>query len=133
MFPRFQKYLNAQVKTNKLVNIVFLPPLSFKISLKDTSFHISLNSLGFFLSEMLVEFSDFCIPTCTVKLFQFVVFTLLENALNLLCIFTHAPIPHSKFQVEFFENLFPKDGRGGGSYDLLHQNSIRKYEDNLEH
>ena len=33
------------------------------------------------------------------------VFTL-ENELN-LCIFTHAPVPQSKLQVQFFENLFP--------------------------
>ena len=33
-------------------------------------------------------------------MFQFMVFTLLENALN-LCIFTHAQV-----QVEFFQNLF---------------------------
>ena len=29
----------------------------------------------------------------------------LENASN-LCIFTHAPVPHLKLQIEFFENLF---------------------------
>ena len=48
------------------------------------------------------------------------VFTFPENALN-LCIFTHAPVPHSKLQVEFFENLFPprRKGRGGGNYDLF--------------
>ena len=34
-------------------------------------------------------------------------FLLLENALN-LSIFTHAPAPHSKLQVECFENLFPQ-------------------------
>ena len=33
------------------------------------------------------------------------VLTFLENALN-LCIFTHAPVPHSKLQVELFKNLF---------------------------
>ena len=49
-------------------------------------------------------------------------------------IFTHAPIPHLKLQVDFFENLFPhKTDRVGGSYDLLYQNSIIKYEDDLEH
>ena len=37
--------------------------------------------------------------------FHFLVFTL-ENALN-LCIFTHVSVPHSKLQVQFFENLFP--------------------------
>ena len=39
---------------------------------------------------------------------------------------THSPREH------FFENLFPPTAeRGGGNYDLLNQNSIRKYEDNL--
>ena len=66
-------------------------------------------------------------------MFQFMVFTFLENALN-LCIFTHAPVPHLKLRVEFFENLLPHlDGSGGGSYDLLYQNSIKKYDDDLEH
>ena len=44
---------------------------------------------------------------------------------------THALVSHLKLQLEFFENLFPQDGRGGGSYDLLYQNSIRKYENDL--
>ena len=39
------------------------------------------------------------------------VFTFRENALN-LCIFTHAPVPHPKLQVEFFENLFPPRRKG---------------------
>ena len=50
-----------------------------------------------------------------------------ENTWN-LCIFTHAPFPHSKFEVEETQ-----DERGGGNYNLLYQNSIRKYEDDLEH
>ena len=41
--------------------------------------------------------------------------------------------PSSPTWVEFFENLFPQDERDGGNYDLLYQNSIRKYEDDLEH
>ena len=33
-----------------------------------------------------------------------------------------------------FENLFPPTAeRGGRNYDLLYQNSVRKYEDDLEH
>ena len=28
---------------------------------------------------------------------------------------------------------FPQDGKGGGSYDLRYQNSVKKYEDDLEH
>ena len=34
------------------------------------------------------------------------VFTILENALD-IDISTHAPIPHSKLQAKYFENLFP--------------------------
>ena len=49
------------------------------------------------------------------------VFTFLENELN-LGIFTHALLPHSKIQAEFFENVFlPTGGRGGENYDLLYQ------------
>ena len=36
---------------------VYREPLPFKISLRDTSFHIYLNSLGFYLSRMLVQVS----------------------------------------------------------------------------
>ena len=62
------------------------------------------------------------------------VLTLVEKALN-LGIFTHAPIPQSKLQAEFFENLFPaRAERGGENYDIfLNQNSMRKYEDDLAH
>ena len=41
---------------------------------------------------------------------------------------THSPRQH------FFENLFPPTtGRGRVNQDLLYQNLIRKYEDDLEH
>ena len=67
--------------------------------------------------------------------------------------FTHAP-SRSKFAPKFlssrprqkevthfprprqhsFENLFSPTGeRGGGNYDLLYLNSVRKYEDDLEY
>ena len=63
MFLHFQKYLSPQVRTKKLINSVFLPPLFFKISLRDKYIHLnfSLNSLGFYLSRMLIEFSLTCI------------------------------------------------------------------------
>ena len=41
---------------------------------------------------------------------------------------THSPRQHS------FENLFPPIAeRGGGNYDLLYQNPVRKYQDDLEY
>ena len=79
------------------------------------------------------------------KNFQIYGVHILENAL-IPGIFTHA-LPHSKLSPKFlsscprqkeithsprqhsFENLFPPTAeRGGGNYDLLYQNSVRKYE-----
>ena len=84
------------------------------------------------------------------KIFKFMQFTFLENAL-IRGIFTHA-LPHSKLTPKFlssrprqkeithsprqhsFENLFPPTAESGrGNYDLLYQNSVREYEDDLEH
>ena len=84
------------------------------------------------------------------KSFKFMELTFLKNAL-IRGIFTHAP-PPAKLAPKFlsslprqkeithsprqnsFENLFPPTAeRGGGNYDLLYQNSVRKYEDDLEH
>ena len=73
------------------------------------------------------------IPPCMGKIFKIIVFTFQESGLN-LGIFTHASVPHSKLQAEFFENLFPQTAeRCGENYDLLYQNSVRKNEDDLEH
>ena len=60
------------------------------------------------------------------------VVTFLQNALN-LCIFIHAPVPHSKLQAGFLKICFSQDERGEENYDLLQQNSIREFEDDLEH
>ena len=83
------------------------------------------------------------------NILKFMEFTFLENAL-IRDIFTHAP-PHSKLVPKFlssrprqkeiahsprqhsFENLFLRTAeRAGGNYDFLCQNSVRKYEDDLE-
>ena len=123
--------------------------MPFIISFSDTYIHISINSLGPFLSpECLFNFlSNLYIPTCMGKLFKFMLFRFLENVFN-LGIFTHSVPAHSKFcpkflspqtrQTEiihsprkhFFENLFsPIAERRRGKYDLFCQNSIGKYDD----
>ena len=67
------------------------------------------------------------------KIFKFMVFSFLEIAFY-LDIFTHAPVPNQKRQAELFKNLFlPTAENNCENYDLLYQNSIKKYEDNLEH
>ena len=61
------------------------------------------------------------------------VFLFLQNALN-VGIFTHAHIRQSKLQAELCKNLFSTVAeRGGENFDLLYQNSIRKYKDDLGH
>ena len=74
-----------------------VPPLYFKISLRDTSFHISLNSLGFCLStKCLLSFLWLADSTMCGK--NFSVYDV-ENPVN-LSIFTHVPIPQSKLWLQ---------------------------------
>ena len=130
----------------------WLPPLSFKIILKDTSFHISINSRRLYLSpECLLNFlSNFYIPPSVGKNFKLKESTFLKNAL-IQGIFTHVPT-HSRLTPKFlssrpmqkeityslrqssFENLFPlTTEKGRQNYDLLYRNTVRKNEYDLEH
>ena len=85
-------------------SIFLLPPLSFNISLKDTYFQISTNSIVLYLSpEYLLNFlSNFRIPPYMGKIFKFMEFTFLENAL-IPVIFIHAP-PHSKLTPKYLSS-----------------------------
>ena len=84
------------------------------------------------------------------KIFKSIEFTFLENELN-QGIFTHS-LPHSNLtpnflssrprqkqithspKAAFFRNLFPPtEEKGGGNYNLFYENSVWKYEDDLEH
>ena len=62
---------------------------------------------------------------------QIMVFTLLENALNRFLVMPQ--FPTQNFRQDFLKICFPQDESGGENYDLLNQNSIRKYEGDLEH
>ena len=125
-------------------------PVSFCLSVC-LSVSVSV-SLSLSLYRILVEFSpsNFYMPPCMAKIFKFMEFTFLENAL-IWGIFTRIT-PHSKLAPNFlssrprqkkvthsprqhsFENLFPPTAeKGERNYDLLYQNSVRKYEDDLEH
>ena len=41
--------------------------------------------------------------------------------------------PAQSSSQNFLNNCFPQDEMDGENYDLFYQNSIRKYEDDLEH
>ena len=94
---------------------------------------------------MLAEFSlkHVYTPPCVGKIYEFMMFTFLENALN-LGIFTQVPshlklspkllssypgqreITHSHRQHFFQKPVSPTAEKGGAKYDLLYQNSIKK-------
>ena len=116
MFPLFQKYLNTQVRTNKLVkSVIYHLCPSILASGTHPYFLKLLRVLS--PSRMLVQFSDLYIPPCVGKNSQFMMFTL-ENELN-LCIFTHTPVLHSKLQVHFSENLFPARAKNKGVEETM--------------
>ena len=122
------------ISTSKTdVNQCCLPPLSFNISLRNTSFDSSLNSLGFSLFRMLVEFSLTCILHYVwEKIFN--LWCLNSKKMHFLYVFLlmlQSPTQNSR--SIFLKICFPQNKRGRGNYDLLYQNSIRKYEDDLEH
>ena len=104
--------------------------MSFKVRLKDTSFHIFINSLDFIsLQNACWIFFQNLIFLYVRKVFNFMEFSFLENTL-IWGIFTHAPrhlklapkflpslprqekITHSPRQYSF-ENLSPPNSRKG--------------------
>ena len=61
---------------------------------------------------MLVEFSLVYSKMCGEN-FSIYGVHIPRKSLN-LCFFTHAPVPHSKLLLEFFENLFSQERSGVG-------------------
>ena len=129
----FKKISQSPGYNQQICRQCCLPPLSLKISLRDTSFHISLISLGFYLS-----------PECLLNFLTCIFHHVRENFFSLWCshshkmhwIYTFLFMPQSTTQnsrLNFLKICFPQDERDGGNYNLLYQNSIRKYEDDLEH
>ena len=102
--PSFSKMSQSRSQNQQIIKQCCLPPLYFKISIKDTSFHVSINFLQCFIS--------------------------LQNA----CFCYLCPSPSFRTPGKTFLKIcFPQDERGGGNCDLLYQNSVRKYENDLEH
>ena len=103
--------------------------------------------LSFSLDYLFKFLSNFYIPPCVKKVFNFMEFIFVENAL-IQGIFTHVPshstpsplqvlvfTPQAEGNFSFPQAAFFRKSveRGGGNYVLPYQKSIRKYEDDLEH
>ena len=80
IFPHFQKHLNPQVRTKKLVNSVFYHSYPSRLAAQGYIFLYFFKLLRVLsLQNACWIFSDLYIPTCVGKIFQFMVFTFLEN------------------------------------------------------
>ena len=80
IFPHFQKYLNPQVTTKKLVNSVSYHSCPSRLASQGYIFLYFFKILRVLsLQNACRIFSDLYIPTCVGKTFQFLVSTLLEN------------------------------------------------------
>ena len=102
MFHLFQNHINLQVRTKKLVNSVVYHSCPLRLALGIHYYFFKLLRV-LSLSRMIVEFSLTYICYHVGKIFSIYGVTL-ENTSN-LWMFIHAPVPHSKLQVQFFENL----------------------------
>ena len=129
MFPLFQKYLNSQVRTSIVYHLC-----SSRLVSKIHPFIFHINSLGLYLSpEWLLNFLQLVYSTMYGKNFKFMVFTFLENALNLGILLTPS-FPTQNSRQNFLKTCFPQQQNYfPQNYDLLYQNSFRKNEDGLEH
>ena len=111
MFPPFQKHLNPQVRTNKMVNnVVYHPCLSRLASSIHLSFFFKLRRV-LSLQNACWIFSSLYIPPCIGKNFQIMVFTLRENALNRFLLIPQFPTQNSR--QKFLKICFSQDERGG--------------------
>ena len=110
----------------------------FKISLKDTSFHISINSQGLnpFLQNACWILSGEW-SSLSKKMHWFKAFLSCPSPLKtrpqVLVITPEAEGNYSFPLAAFFrKSVSPTWERAGGNYDLLYQNSVRKYKDDLQ-
>ena len=132
IFPHFQKYLNPQVRTKTLVNSVFYHTCPSRLASQGYIFLYFFKLLrALSIQNPCWIFSDLYIPTCVGSIFQFMVFTFVEN--HWIYAFLLMPqSPTQDFWYNFLKICFLQDGRGGGSYYLLCQNSIRKCKYNFQ-
>ena len=96
--------------------MLFTTPLSLTTSLEDTSFHISLNSLGSYLSRMLVEFS----LTCIFHIVWEKIFNLCSHSpkMHWMYHFYSCPSPPLKTPGRIFWES-PPNGRGGRKLPMI--------------
>ena len=124
--PFFQNYLNPQFRTNEIANSNVYQLLSSRLASR------IINKL-YVSAEGLWNFHLLLYSTMCVEKFQFYGVRFPRKCIGSRHFYS-CPHSHSKFQADFFENLFPPTAETGRqNYELLYQNSIRNYEGDLKH
>ena len=116
----FSKYLNPQVRTNKLVNCVVYHPCPLKLA--SGYILISLNSLGFYLSpECLLNFLWLVYSTMCGKNFP-VYGVHITKCIESMHFYSCPKLPPTSPDTIFWKSVSPKsqEQRGGWNYDLLY-------------
>ena len=146
---------SGQQKTGKQKQCQYLP-LIFKIRLKDMSLHISINSLEIYIPPECLQ--NYLSNLYILQWQEKMVFIPIYGVYILKkCVeseyFYSCPLPQSRLSSKvlsspslrareithclrqrFFESLFPQTAeKSGRKFDLLCQNSVRKYEGDLKH
>ena len=95
----FRRYLSPKVSRSTVLITTLVP----KISLKDKSLHISINSWGIYLylQNACCFLSNVYFLPCVGNIFKFITFTFLENALY-QGIFIHAPLPTQNLHLSSY-------------------------------
>ena len=123
MFLFFQKYLNTQVRTNKIINSVVYKPCPSRLASRIHAFISWQNACWIF--------SNLYISPCMWKCFNYGVHIPRKCIESMY--FYHSQFPTQNSRQKCFENPFPQRQKGVKTCDLFYQNSIKKYEDDLEH
>ena len=111
--PSFSKRSKSTGQNEKIGKQCFLLLLFFNISLRDTTFFISLNSLGIYLSIMLFEFSLTCIFQHVWKNFFNLWFSYSKKTIASM-LFLMIPQSPTQYSWQIFLKIcFPQDRSGG--------------------
>ena len=109
MFSLFQKCLNLQVRTNKLVSSVFYHPCHSRLA--SGIHHYFFKLLGVLsFSRMLVQFSNLCIPPCVGKIFSGVYIRKCIESMHFYSLFSS---PFKTPDTIFGKSVFPRTKNKG--------------------
>ena len=109
----FSKISKPQIRTNKLVNSVFYHPCPSRLASGMHPFHISLNSSGFYLSRMLVEFSlTYIFQNAWEKVFNLQC-SHFQKIIKSMLFYSCPSLPTQKSWQNFLKICFPQDRRCG--------------------